>query len=73
MDLSDSIQKHISNGSAQMSGILLHAVDQLIPGQERRQDGRRGLWAGLYGWERGLSLVASACPGFILEACGWSL
>ena len=30
LELSENLQRFISNGAAQMSGVLLHAVDQLI-------------------------------------------
>ena len=50
--MSEAIQKQLSNGAAQMSGVLLHAVDSLIKdkrgaktvseGEEERLEGRGG-------------------------------
>ena len=42
LELSDSLQKHLSNGAAQMSGVLLHAVDQLIRDKRGAKTVRRG-------------------------------
>ncbi len=30
LEMSENLQRHVSNGAAQMSGVLLHTVDQLI-------------------------------------------
>ena len=52
LELSDSLQKHLSNGAAQMSGVLLHAVDQLIRDKRGAKTVRRvGLEGGREGGE----------------------
>ena len=55
LELSDSLQKHLSNGAAQMSGVLLHAVDQLIRDKRGAKTVRRvgGGGGGVRGREGG--------------------
>jgi hypothetical protein len=54
LELSDNLQRHLSNGAAQMGGVLLHAVDQLIRDKRgaktvRREGWRKGM---KWGWMR---------------------
>ena len=51
--MSEAIQKQLSNGAAQMSGVLLHAVDSLIKDKRGAKTVSEGGEEGLEGSEGG--------------------
>ncbi len=44
LEMSEAIQKQLSNGAAQMSGVLLHAVDNLIKDKRGAKTVSTGRW-----------------------------